>query len=253
MNILYWKIKYGWMCAKRIPISILFHPKYCVLITIRRLLFTITRKFVGNSFRSPITGELVYNVQSLVNAYAMHIVREVDGEWIQVLRETPSPIVFDVGSNIGQFSFYAKTFNPACSIYTMDCWPELNNYVEKKNHFECAVYSKSNELINLCKSVYGWTASTDESYYQGGSVQVATRTLDSIWEELGKPEVTLIKIDIDGAEFEALKGAANLLKKTKCVLVETVDLQLIKQLAPNRVWSSSNNFDWCGIMKKEGE
>ena len=84
-------------------------------------------------------------------------------------------------------------------------------------------------------------------------MHVATRTLDSIWEELGKPEVTLIKIDIDGAEFEALKGAANLLKKTKCVLVETVDLQLIKQLAPNRVWSSSNNFDWCGIMKKEGE
>jgi len=176
----------------------------------------------------------------------MHIVREVDGEWQQLLRETPCPVILDVGSNVGQFSAYAKTCNPACIIYTIDCWPELKNYVEKQNHFECAVYSKNGQLIKLCKSIHGWTASTELGYYNGNSVQVITRTLDSIWTEIQKPKVTLLKIDIDGAEFEALKGAAELLKHTKCVLVETDNLDQIKKLAPNRIWTSKNNFDWCG-------
>jgi len=248
MKDIIWKLKYAWMCAKRVPISFLFHPSYSIQITLRRLLFTITRRFVGNSIYSPITRESIFNVQSLVNAYSIQIIRELDGEWIEYIRETPNPVIFDVGSNIGQFSAYVKAFNPICEIYTVDCWPELKKYVPSKNHYEYAVYSKNDEMISLCKAIDGWTASTDPGYYSAKSIQVKTKKLDSIWEDLDKPDVALLKIDIDGAEIVALRGATEMLKKTSYVLIETDDLNSIKELAPNRTWMSSNNRDWCGKL-----
>ena len=43
------------------------------------------------------------------------------------------------------------------------------------------------------------------------SVSVPTRTLDSIWTELGEERLDLLKIDVEGWEFEALLGASRML------------------------------------------
>jgi hypothetical protein len=47
---------------------------------------------------------------------------------------------------------------------------------------------------------------------QAGSKKVEITTLDDEWRGLGQPLVSFIKMDIEGAELHALKGAKDLLK-----------------------------------------
>jgi len=47
-----------------------------------------------------------------------------------------------------------------------------------------------------------------------------TRTLDSIVKEKEFPQPDLIKIDVQGAELDILKGAEETLRNTKCLIVE---------------------------------
>lgn len=55
------------------------------------------------------------------------------------------------------------------------------------------------------------------------SYPVSEKTLDGIWEESGRPAVTLIKLDIEGSEFDALRGAGNLIESQKpAILVEAL-------------------------------
>ncbi len=48
---------------------------------------------------------------------------------------------------------------------------------------------------------------------------VAARRLDTVWRELGKPDVALLKIDVEGAEERVFAGARNLLAETSPVVM----------------------------------
>jgi hypothetical protein len=50
---------------------------------------------------------------------------------------------------------------------------------------------------------------------QGTKTRVPIRRIDSVLAELGIAHVDFIKMDIEGAEREALKGAARLLEQSK--------------------------------------
>lgn len=45
----------------------------------------------------------------------------------------------------------------------------------------------------------------------GTDVQVQVRRLDAVWEELGMPDVAFVKMDVEGAEADVLKGGARFL------------------------------------------
>jgi FkbM family methyltransferase len=47
---------------------------------------------------------------------------------------------------------------------------------------------------------------SDEYFFPITEQTIETRTLSSIFDELGEPQVDLVKLDIQGAELEALKG-----------------------------------------------
>lgn len=45
----------------------------------------------------------------------------------------------------------------------------------------------------------------------GTDVQVQVRSLDGVWEELGRPDIALVKMDVEGAEADVLRGALRFL------------------------------------------
>jgi hypothetical protein len=52
-------------------------------------------------------------------------------------------------------------------------------------------------------------------------LRVPSQTLDAIWEDSGTPEVSFLKIDTEGGEFEILEGATRLLRTWRpAILVE---------------------------------
>ena len=54
-------------------------------------------------------------------------------------------------------------------------------------------------------------------------VEVPVRSLDSIWSELGQPDVALVKIDVEGAELDVIEGAAQLLEQVHPALIVESD------------------------------
>jgi FkbM family methyltransferase len=49
----------------------------------------------------------------------------------------------------------------------------------------------------------------------GSSIRVAVQRLDGIWQDSGKPHISFIKIDVEGAELEVLRGARELLAQCR--------------------------------------
>ncbi len=226
--------------------AFLKHPLFVGQLAVKRIMFTVTRRFVGGSLTSPFTGELIFNVQSLANHWAMHVVGELDGPWKQLVRETPAPIVFDVGSNIGQFRQFIKALNPGARVYTFDPWPEMVYYVPPEFHRTFAL-SSDNSPIKLTRATAGWTATSVEDLSNACSILAPAETLDAEWKRLGCPQINLLKIDVDGGELEVLRGGQEALAKTDCILVETAQLEAVKKICPAFKWSSKDNFNWTGL------
>jgi FkbM family methyltransferase len=61
------------------------------------------------------------------------------------------------------------------------------------------------------------------SYSPSGEVRrVPVRRLDTIWTDAGEPDVSLVKIDVEGAEVEVLRGAERLLDRCRPALIVEV-------------------------------
>ncbi len=63
----------------------------------------------------------------------------------------------------------------------------------------------------------------DTTRATGGTeaIRVPMTTLDTEWQALGSPMVSVIKIDVEGAEMQVLNGASHCLEQTRpCVLLE---------------------------------
>jgi FkbM family methyltransferase len=221
------------------------HPVFVWRLAVRRILFTCTRRFVGNTLVSPFTGEPIFNVQSLVNHWAMHVVGELDGPWQHHIRETPAPVIFDVGSNIGQFRYLVKALNPGVQVHTFDPWPEMVHYVPQDHHRVIAL-SSSNTPIKLTRATAGWTASSDPGSSNSSSILAPAETLDAEWRRLGCPRIALLKIDVDGGEHNVLLGGQEALAHTDYILVEAAEPEAIKKLCPFKNWTSADNFNWTG-------
>jgi FkbM family methyltransferase len=60
----------------------------------------------------------------------------------------------------------------------------------------------------------------------GRSAEVRVERLDDVWDEAGRPEVSVLKVDVEGAELDVLSGAAELLDSNRpAVLVEAAELE----------------------------
>jgi len=63
------------------------------------------------------------------------------------------------------------------------------------------------------------TAEVLAPFRTGESIRVRCRTLDDVWSDQGRPEVSVVKIDVEGAELTVLKGARQLLAEWRPVLL----------------------------------
>ena len=98
----------------------------------------------------------------------------------------------------------------------------------------CAVYSKEHKVklylnneVKLVHSIHN-TVMTDRANSEKKFVEVKANTLDYLLESNGikHEDVNWIKIDVEGAEYDVLKGAKNILSKSSNIslLVEIHNL-----------------------------
>ncbi|WP_420407924.1 FkbM family methyltransferase [Hoeflea sp.] len=141
----------------------------------------------------------------------------------------PGDVVFDVGANAGGLSLImSRHVGPRGVVCSFEASPRIID----KTHYNLvnggctnvylsyrAVYHTSHELVTM----YPGTHLNDSIYNDygaegGASYEVETLALDDFVAASGLMP-SFIKMDIEGAEYDALKGAANILKDGKPGLI----------------------------------
>jgi FkbM family methyltransferase len=136
----------------------------------------------------------------------------------------PCPVIFDVGANNGEWSFLLNKIFPNSQIFLFEPQPACQKMIMEKK-------IPNSELIpNAVSSERGIVQlyRTDEtsgiaslhqrydSYFESKiftSIDVETITLDSVIEKYDISCVDFMKMDIEGHELDALKGATKSLEK----------------------------------------
>ncbi|WP_376967239.1 FkbM family methyltransferase (plasmid) [Azospirillum sp. A26] len=126
----------------------------------------------------------------------------------------PGDTVFDVGGHIGSMTVaMSRSVGPRGQVFTFEASPrnipQLQRNIVANSCFNshlihCAVYSNSEDIIQIRYS----NASAADGIYLSSyseSIDVSTLSLDDFVDDTGQTP-SFVKMDIEGAEYEALLG-----------------------------------------------
>ena len=127
-------------------------------------------------------------------------------------------VVYDIGANVGFYSLLASVIvGETGHVYSFEPLPE--NLRELKRHLELN-HVKNCTVVDAAVSSADGEAAFDPSadrctghLSSSGILRVRTVRLDRLAQELGMRPPNLIKIDIEGAEYDCLLGAADVVQK----------------------------------------
>jgi FkbM family methyltransferase len=131
-------------------------------------------------------------------------------------RIRPGATVFDVGANVGFFTLLAsKLVGDSGRVYAFEPLPRNLDFLER--------HVRLNELANVHVEALAVAATSGEAHFriarhasmgglaEGGDLRVVTASLDELIASGRVLRPDFIKMDIEGAESDALRGAARLL------------------------------------------
>lgn len=146
----------------------------------------------------------------------------------------PSSVVWDVGANVGVFTFAAAALASKGTIVAVEPDPFLAGLLRRSSRLKenagsdvrvlSAAISDRDGVAELSIAGRGRSANTIAGAAVGtqrGGVReamtVPTLTLDTLLGHFGAPQV--VKIDVEGAEAMVMRGAARLLAEARPTLV----------------------------------
>jgi FkbM family methyltransferase len=134
----------------------------------------------------------------------------------------------DVGANIGYFAVRLAIHNSGLQAIAVEAIPStvdhlranvaLNNLSDRVLVVNCAIGAAEGRTKLFVPRVSGHTAASirDQHPDEGSdSVEVDLRLLDSLLSAINVKDNDLLKLDVEGAEFEVLKGASALLQRSR--------------------------------------
>src|SRR4028119_1536074 len=147
----------------------------------------------------------------------------------ELLKKCVPPLtIFDIGANDGQTTQRYLQMFPTAKIYTFEPVPEVFTMLERKFHENPQI--KVNQLAVSdavgtadfylhAYTSYGWNSLLPKSPTSiivpedKSVVKVPTITIDVFCDRHNINTIDLLKLDIQGGELLALKGAVNMLQK----------------------------------------
>jgi FkbM family methyltransferase len=212
------------------------------------------------AFEQRALGELVH-----VNGYEIEVSLDdligrtifINGIWephsTMAMRHLlrPGAVVFDIGANTGYYSLlFAEVAGSGGRIYAFEPVPSTIAIL-KRNLARNASLAGRVELIEVALSDQEGFVTLNVASEKNlgashvvaadvadagraaaglaGTVTIRSRTADAVWQERGSPAVDLVKLDIEGHEYHALRGMGDLIAASPAisVLVEVRETFLV--------------------------
>jgi FkbM family methyltransferase len=157
--------------------------------------------------------------------------------WIYLLRLDSARWIVDVGANHGDFAEAAAAYFPEANILLVEPLPQLHDELQRR----CARHSgkwllekfavgAEEDVLPLhvaadqdaIGSLAGFSPEYQRLNPQSEITQISckVRQLDAVAAEREISCIDLLKIDVEGFEFEVVKGAARALEFTRALIVE---------------------------------
>src|ERR687894_2137208 len=184
-----------------------------------------------------------YRIHCPLNKEDFIVMTKHEEEIIGLFRPKEGDTVVDVGAHMGRYTITSsKSVGQHGRVIAVEAHPynfrilynnlRLNK-LQNVSALNCAVYSKKGRLkLYLPDEDLGYTmhhslmtnylATKNRKQKEGRYIEVQADTLDNLLRSKGITTVNWIKIDVEGAEYEVLKGAVETLAESKdiSILVE---------------------------------
>ncbi len=153
----------------------------------------------------------------------------------------PGMVAFDVGANIGELSLlFSRFVGSEGLVHSFECSPStfarLNEIVAASNRrnivTSCACLSNSvgtAELHVFDDEHATWNTMANRPLRQYGidvqpvgAIKVPSSTVDAYCEFHNIQQIDLLKIDVEGAEYQVIEGASRMLRerRIRCLIFE---------------------------------
>lgn len=204
-----------------------------------------------NGFEVPLRGEQrhEFKLMFMSHEYFWPI---PDREWVGA--------IIDLGANVGFFTLFSAYKFPNCQVLSFEPFPRnfgiLNENIRRNqlrncSSFQCAVSNKSGEVVfginserenptdpKICddRSV----AEDNEAFFR-----VPCLTLNDVIEQNNIDKIAMLKIDIEGAEYDVLYSLSDKnLRRIQRIGIETEDIDTKDKNTPAlRSFLEANGFE----------
>ena len=159
-----------------------------------------------------------------------------------IISQIKKPTIFDVGTNVGDWTNLALAANAESSMYLFDANPDICKSLELR--FSDSVQKITNSLVSDDHNVHNFYISDSNSlsgassmyehyYLKNKSTQLSVKstTIDTFCVENNISKIDYLKADIEGAEVPMLKGASTMMQDQAISFI---------QLEYNQTWIKSN-------------
>ena len=157
---------------------------------------------------------------------------------------TVQDVAIDIGGYIGSHSL---PMSMLCNqVYTFECNPELHNIINeniKRNNrtnitlFNIALGNNETDLTFYNR--HDGTSRFSQREVKGEPIKLTTKALDDVLPDL--EHCKLIKIDVEGHEYNVLEGAKELINRTRpYIFIETFK----KNRAKLEDWALDNSYQF---------
>ena len=204
-----------------------------------------------------------YRIHCPLNKEDFIVMTKHEEEIIGLFRPKEGDTVVDIGAHMGRYTITSsKSVGASGKVIAVEAHPynfkilEHNlrlNELKNVSALNWAVYSKKARLkLYLPDEDLGYTmhhslmtnylASKYSKEIEGRYIEVEADTLDNLLKIRGVTEVNWIKIDVEGAEYEVLRGAKEILSINKRISV-LVEVHGKDTYGPTIELLRSNNFN----------
>ena len=204
-----------------------------------------------------------YRIHCPLNKEDFIVMTKHEEEIIGIFRPKEGDIVVDIGAHMGRYTIpSAKSVGVSGKVIAVEAHPynfgilqhnlKLNKLTNVRS-LNSAVYSKKANLkLYLPDEDLGYTmhhsvmtnylSTKYNNEIERKYVEVEADTLDNLLKSSGITTVNWIKIDVEGAEYEVLKGAREILSTNKPISI-LVEVHGKDTYGPTIELLRSNNFN----------